>query len=346
MADEPEVTQEENSELRFVPPLPKQLQAQVDQANQLREQLAGQEQEGGEGEGQEQEGEEGQYEEGEEGQYEEGDPQDTWERRARSANGRLEQALTANQQMAARLAELEQSIATVQLRNGGEVQQPAAPKQRQRYVKDEELQDYGEEFFDVVGRRAKEEFDPVLDQLGERIKRLESGQQVVGRIVEKQQSRSLMEQLTDAVPNWREINHHPKFFEWLAFPDPYSGRQRHEMLKEAHARQDVTRVVNFFKGFLTEATGSPPNEPTGQRSAAPPSPNGNGSGRPSLEDFAAPGRARSAPQPLPPEKPVYTQAQIAQFAADKRRGLYRGREADVEQIERDIYQAQHEGRIV
>jgi hypothetical protein len=339
MADEQELPPEENPELRFVPPLPRQLQAQVDQANQLREQMAQaaepeeeEEDQGGEPEYEEQEGEEG-----EENQ--------TWEQRARSTAGRLEQALQANQQMARRLTEIEQSMATTQLRDGGPVD-PPAPKQRQRYVKDDELQDYGEEFFDVVGRRAKEEFDPVLDQLGERIKRLESGQQAVGKIVETQQKRSLMDQLTDAVPNWREVNHHPQFFEWLAFPDPYSGRQRHEMLKEAHARQDVTRVINFFQGFLSEANGPPTNTPPSPRSAAPPLPNGNGSGRPSLEDFAAPGRARSAPQPLPPEKPVYTQAQIARFSDDKRKGLYRGREAEVEAIERDIYQAQHEGRLI
>ena len=78
---------------------------------------------------------------------------------------------------------------------------------------------------------------------------------------------------------------------------------------------------------------------------APPLANGNGSGKPSLQDFAAPGRARSAPQHLPPDKPVYTTAWIAKFTADKRTGKYRGREADAEAIEQDIYQAQHEGRI-
>jgi hypothetical protein len=338
MPDEQEIPQEENPELRFVPPLPKQLQAQVDQANQLREQMAQEP----EPEAEPEEEPQGELE------YEDEGPNvddQTWEQRARSTAGRLEQALQANQQMARRLTDIEQSMATTQLRNGGEVQ-PDAPKQKQRYVKDDELQDYGEEFFDVVGRRAKEEFDPILDQLGERIKRLESGQQQVGKIVETQQKRSLMDQLTEAVPNWREINHHPQFFEWLAFPDPYSGRQRHEMLKEAHARQDASRVVNFFKGFLSEASGPPTNTPPSQRSAAPPLPNGNGSGQPSLEDFAAPGRARSAPQPLPPEKPMYTQAQIARFSDDKRKGLYRGREAEVEAIERDIYQAQHEGRLI
>jgi hypothetical protein len=321
----------------YAPPLPRQLQAEVDAANQLREQMAMPDQEP---EGEEPEGEEYE-EEQQELPFEEDDQ--TWEQRARSTAGRLEQALTANQQMAQRLTELENSMATGRLR--APAPEPAAPKQRQRYLKEEEIQDYGEEFFDVVGRRAKEEFDPILDQLGERIKRLESGQQAVGQVVEQTQKRSMMDQLTDAVPEWRTINHHPDFFQWLSYPDPYSGRQRHEMLKEAYSRHDVQRVVNFFKGFVTEATGTPPNASSSPRSSAPPPANGSASERPSLEDFAAPGRARSAPQNLPPEKPVYTQAQIAQFATDKRKGLYRGREAEAEAYERDIFQAQHEGRI-
>jgi hypothetical protein len=48
---------------------------------------------------------------------------------------------------------------------------------------------------------------------------------------------------------------------------------------------------------------------------------------------------------LPPDKPVYTHAWIAKFMDDKRVGKFRGREAEAEAIERDIYQAQHEGRI-
>ena len=72
---------------------------------------------------------------------------------------------------------------------------------------------------------------------------------------------------------------------------------------------------------------------------------GNGSGKIPLETFAAPGRARSVPQQLPPERPVYTQASIAQFSDDKRNGKFRGREAEMNAIEQDIYRAQHEGRI-
>ena len=271
-------------------------------------------------------------------------PDESWEQRARSAMGRLDQTVNVNQQLTKRLADMERELNLMRVR-GAEPTQPPVPKMKPQYVKQEEVADYGEEFFDVVGRKAKEEFVPVVSELEERIKRIESGQQAVGKVVEQTQKRGLYDQLYDEVPEWKEINHHPQFINWLAVPDPYSGRQRHDMLKEAFSRHDAERVVNFFKGFLTEATGAPSNAPRSQGQSAPPLPNGNGSGKPSLEQFAAPGRARSAPQQLPPDKPVYTHAWIAKFMADKRTGKFRGREAQADATERDIYQAQHEGRI-
>lgn len=271
--------------------------------------------------------------------------EESWEQRARSAAGRLDQALNANSLLSRRIGELEQQIGLLRL-NGTTAQPstPPAPPPKPQLINPEERTDYGDEFFDVVGRRAREEFMPELDMLGERLKRLETGQQGIGQIIAKTQQRGVYEALHEEVPNWNEINHHPLFHQWLAFPDPYSGMQRHDLLKDAFARNDTNRVLAFFQGFLSEATGTPP-EASGQEYAAPPLSNGQASERPSLEDFAAPGRARSAPQTLPPEKPVYSQAQIAKLSEEKRRGTWRGREAELEAIERDIFRAQHEGRI-
>lgn len=331
MADNQEPTPEQ----KYGPKLPKQIQEQVDAVNAaLTTQPENPPQEPDQ---------QDEYEEEDDGQPE-GEPSelqpDSWEQRARSAAGRLEQALTMNQTLARRVSELEDQMAGKKLR--AESSEPP-PYQKQELIKPDELNDYGEEFFDVVGRKAKEVFSPELYNLGERLKRLEGQQQVVTQIVDKTQKRTVYDQLYDEVPQWKEINHHPAFKQWLGQLDPYSGRPLAEMLSEAMSRHDGNRVVNFFRGFA-EAAGLPLNPSNGQDVAPPPA-NGSGSGRPSLEDFAAPGRARSAPQSLPPDKPIYTVAQIRELSDQKRRGLWRGREADLEAIERDIFAAQHEGRI-
>lgn len=355
MADENN-TPPQTAEEKYAPPLPKQLREQMAHVETLMNppRKPGEEdendaaQENGQGD-EDQSQDDSQDETGQEG---EGQPppaqqgeQDglSWEQRARSTNGRLEQALNTNQLLTRRVNDLEREIGTMRINTAAPAAQPA--KIREQLIKPEELNDYGEEFFDVVGRRAKEEFSPMVETLEERITRLESGQQAVGKVVEKTQQRGLYDQLHDDVPEWRDINHSQQFKDWLTIPDPYSGRQRNEMLQEAFTRHDANRVVNFFRGFLTEATGLPSNAPRQNGNSAPPLPNGNGSEKPSLESFAAPGRARSGPQETPPDKPVYTPAWIAKFSADKRTGKYRGREAEADAIERDIYQAQHEGRI-
>ena len=331
MADQ----QEPTAEQKYGPKLPKQIQDQVDAVNAaLTPEEADQQQLEAEDDQQSEYGDE----------QPEGEPQelqpDSWEQRARSAAGRLDQALQSNQQLARRVSELEDQMAGKKLK--AEPAEPP-PYQKQPLIKPDELNDYGEEFFDVVGRKAREEISPELYQFGERLKRLEGRQEVVTQVIDKTQKSSVYDMLYDEVPMWKDINHHPAFKQWLGRLDPYSGRPLGEMLSEAMTRHDAPRVVNFFRGFA-EAAGLPLNSSNGP-DAAPPPANGSGSGRPSLEDFAAPGRARSAPQSLPPDKPVYTTAQIRQLSEEKRRGLWRGREPELEAIERDIFAAQHEGRI-
>ena len=268
----------------------------------------------------------------------------SWEQRFKSQQGRLEQALRNNQALAERLQAMDNQLATLKVK-GAEEFKPAPPPAKPQLITPQEAEEYGEEFLTVVGKRAKEEYAPEFEQLASRLKRLEGQVEGVGTVIEKTQTKDIYQNLAEAVPNWREVNRSDEFKLWLQQPDGYSGRRRYDMLTEAFSRHEANRVVTFFKGFLTEATGLPQTPQAKDPSAPPLAPNGNGSGKPSLADFAAPGRARSAPQQLPPDKPVYTHAWIADFMADKRKGKYRGREADADAIERDIYQAQHEGRI-
>jgi hypothetical protein len=331
MPDEPNV---QPSPSQHEPKLPEQLRRQLAEADQLRADIKLLSEPEGPLEGTPQPA-------GSETPPPAGDvPQESWEQRARSMAGRLEQANRLNQAMSERLQALEKTVTTLQTRPQAE----PAPKTygKPKLVSEEEERDYGSDFLQVVGKRAKEEFAPEFDELADRLKRLEGRVEGVGQVIEKTQVNDIYGTLRDVVPNWREINRSVEFKQWLALPDPYSGRKRHDMLTEAFSGHDSGRVVRFFQGFLTEATGLP----QGSQASTPSAPQPAGSGRPTLEDYAAPGRARSAPQGnLPPDKPMYTAAWIAKFTQDKLRGVYRGREADANAIEADIWQAQHEGRI-
>jgi hypothetical protein len=270
------------------------------------------------------------------------EPEESIEQRYKSLQGRLEQERRNNAAMVERLNSMENLVATMQI--SGKRQGEPQPVTYQKLLTEQEAQDYGEEMLTVVGKRAREEFMPDFTQLANKIQSLEERLNGVGTVMSKAEQGKVYNALNETVPDWEAINTSEDFKAWLGEPDPYSGMPRMGLLQDAFARHDANRVVRFFQGFTSEATGTP-TSPAAQGSSAPPLPNGQGSGKPSLMDYAAPGRARSAPQALSPDKPIYSQAQIARFYADKRVGKYRGREAEAEAVERDIFQAQHEGRI-
>jgi len=212
----------------------------------------------------------------------------------------------------------------------------------ERFVTDKDVEDYGPDLLEVVGKRAKEEFNPLVSKLQRRIDQLESRLQGVGTEIVKTSRERLYAALDDQVPDWRVLDENPKFIEWLQLPDQYSGAIRHKLLSTAYERNDSPRVIAFFKGFLAEEAASAP---------ATAEPDFNPRAKPAvekvpLENFAAPGRAKStAAQSAPVEKPYITRAQITQFYADSAAGRYQGREAEKDRLEQMIYEAQRDGRI-
>ncbi|RZN09640.1 hypothetical protein CWO91_16565 [Bradyrhizobium genosp. SA-3] len=219
--------------------------------------------------------------------------------------------------------------------------QPTAPEpkelQPQSLLTPEERTEYGDEFLNVVGKRAKEElsteFMTIKQQLDQLTQRLEGST----KITAAQARRNLEATLDSEVPDWRDINVAPEFHQWLSLPDLFSGAIRHSLLKAAYEQNDTPRVVAFFKGFLSQEAALVP--------ATEPAPGATPDKIP-LETFAAPGRAKTAAASgAPAEKPTFTHAQIATFYTDVRRGAYRGREQEKDRIERQIVEAGREGRI-
>ena len=182
----------------------------------------------------------------------------TWERKFKSLQGRHETFAKTAQAQQERLNQLEGLLATLQA-TGKTPQQPEAPRELQakRLITDAEVDEYGNELLDVMGRRTKEVLSPEIQALNEKIAKLENRVEGATKVIAKTQQGALYTTLAGQVPEWRQINHSPDFKNWLQNLDPYSGKKRHEMLKEAFGRQDSRRVVSFFKGFLTEATGLP-----------------------------------------------------------------------------------------
>ncbi|MEI2419641.1 hypothetical protein V6O07_05160, partial [Arthrospira platensis SPKY2] len=140
--------------------------------------------------------------------------------------------------------------------------------------------------------------------------------------------------LQATVPDWQDINTDQGFQSWLLEVDPLTGLTRQTYLEDAQRNLDVRRVVNFFttwKGL----SGGPAARPNRAAQSAS-----------ELERQVAPGRGRSGGAKVSGEPTTYTPDDIRKFFQDVQKGVYRGKEDERNRIERDIFAAQREGRIV
>jgi len=219
-------------------------------------------------------------------------------------------------------------------------QKPPQPKQRrqaQNYLTDQDVENYGPELVDLTQRAALQAVQPQIQEVEQQNAALRKQLAI--------EARRRMDQAVElGVPNYKEIDRNPRWHRWLLGVDVLSGRVRQQLLNDAISGGSAPRVISFFKGFLQEEAATGHIEPAQQapatsvpREAAVP-----------LASLAAPGRARPATggdTGVPPDKPIYTRAQIAQLYRMHQKGAYTGREAEWARQDADIIAAGREGRI-
>lgn len=130
------------------------------------------------------------------------------------------------------------------------------------------------------------------------------------------------------LPGWREQNNDPLFHDWLGGLDEFSGVVRQELLETSFNNSDYERVKRIFDRYKSDSAQS-----------APP-----------LSPETKPRQQRIIPETSGEEAAsdvrTYSKSDIDSFYADVRKGKYRGKESDGEAIERDIFKAQKEGRVI
>jgi prefoldin subunit 5 len=254
--------------------------------------------------------------------------------------GRYERSEDNVRALSAQVSELQRQVTQLQARPAAPAA-PTPPAQVERLVTPEEEADYGAELLTVVGKKAQEQLNPIVAELKAQISSLQDQLASVGGVVAVDHKQRMFDQLDSSLSTWRETNRDPEFLSWLALPDPLSGVIRHDMLKAAFEAHNAPRVLAFFNGFLSqEAAKVPSGEPSPLPAPPPAAPQVR------LEDLAAPGRARTAAPGSPPaEKPSFTRAQIRAFYRDINNGAYRGRDAERERLENDIFEATRAGRV-
>lgn len=270
-----------------------------------------------------------------------GDDGETWEHKYKSLHGRHKHAMEKLREQGNQIQQMQNLLATMQQPVSERTMSADVPElDPELQLTEDELNDYGEDFLKVVGKKARAELAPIINGYKAMIEDLKGQLNGVKGVMQSTSQEKMLSQLDQKVPKWREMNTNEEFLDWLGLPDPYSGAIRHDMLKAAYAQGDATRVAAFFNGFLAEEAAVAPAGDDGPdlgRQQVPKVP---------LETLAAPGRAKTAASAqAPAEKPIITRAEIAAFYADVASGKYRGRDEAKAQVEARIFAAQREGRI-
>lgn len=277
-----------------------------------------------------------------------------WEHQFKSLKGRyerdqentrrLQQTLLDQQRL---LAQIGSPPTTAPQGEGSGLRFNIAPPPPGRFVKPQEVQEFGQELMDVMGRRAAEVYEPILAQLAGELANVKRQVGGVQNTVVFDARVKMYDDLARAVPQWNQINDSPQFAQWLDQIDPISHRTRREFLNGAHNSNSAGQVIDIFNSFLT-SMGVAPHQANGAGNGAG-NPQGNPPPSPPQFDLlalAAPGRAKTGQTQVAPEKPLVKRSEIKQFYTDKTQGKYAGREQEAALIERQIFDAGNEGRII
>jgi hypothetical protein len=279
----------------------------------------------------------------------------------RAMVGRFEKSQKENENLVQRVNEMQRLLATVGTPPNNQVGRGDVTfnvPQPRKYITPQDEKEWSVELIDMARRAAKEvaeaELAPVRGEIGQVRNSLGNVQNHFVMDGRQEVWNTLAREFG---PDWDDtINKDPGFNQWLGQIDPMTGLQRKNILEHAFNNGEASRVVATFKRYQAELAASGPVQ-TGRSSS------GNGAeslessnatysrGNPAttptvdLASLAAPGRARPGQTQAPPDKPIITGAEIAQFYSDVTKGKYKGHEELQAQVEAQISEASREGRI-
>lgn len=266
---------------------------------------------------------------------------DTYAQRWKSLQGIYNVTVAKAQQAEARVSQLEQLISAMQTAPAPQAQ-PAAQAAN---LSADDKETFGDDLVEMVNRVAGGAVHSAVAPLMQSMQALERQLSALNGVVPVVQNVAAQQRFTREerffqdlakhVPDWERINANQAFHTWLLSPDPLTGILRQTYLTDAQSTFDVQRTVALFNAWKG-ATGTPQGAaPQPTRSAVS-----------ELEKQVAPGRAAAAaPAPVTKQGKQWSPADIAKFYDDKRRGVYTGRDEEAKALERDIFDAQREGRI-
>lgn len=244
-----------------------------------------------------------------------------------------------NQSLSAQVANLTEQLAAAQR------MQATAPAVRSEPVVSataKDVETFGSDLIDLITRVSGAQTESAKSEIIRHLNDLRGAMvRTQGEVGEVKQNtakteRALYEQrLTEAVPNWREVNATQEWLAWLAEFDPVLGSTRQAAVSDAYEKFDAPRTVAFLEAYARTVAARDASRP-----------------RTPQEELASQvqPRSTSAPAPTVPNADprsakVWTQTEIADFYRACIQGKFKAAPAEKERIEAEINAAVAEGRV-
>lgn len=254
----------------------------------------------------------------------------TWEQRYKSLQGlfnsRVNELQVSNKALTQQVHELTTRLDRLMNELSKRPEPPTA------VADPKDVEEFGQDLVEMVKRQASAVFaglaakvDGVVQAFETRLAAVEQQLNGTAQTVSMTAEEVFFSKLSQAVPDWEQINADQRFLDWLGEEDPVYGVSRQAALTAAHKALDVKRVAAIFNTFKALHQS--------QKSTK------------SVEKQVSPATTAAPAPTAQPEKPVITQAQIQAFYRDVAQNKYRGREAEAAKLEQVINEAIAEGRV-
>ena len=162
-------------------------------------------------------------------------PEEKWEHKYRRLQGKYDAEVP---RLHAQVRELQGVLAQMQQQMQAPPPPAEQPKEPDKYVSDEDVANYGEDFVDIQRRITLDATRDLRKQVEELKAQLaQQGSQV--------QSVSFEARLLKAVPDFEQINADPAWIEWLNEVDPLIRGPRRAVAQQAYANGDVEAVKSY-----------------------------------------------------------------------------------------------------
>lgn len=259
--------------------------------------------------------------------------QNAWEQRYNSLKGKYDAEVP---RLAERVRELERKLAKA-------AEAPAA--QAKPAVTPQDIEDYGEDFVDMVRRVARAEAEALVSRVNQTVQpKIEELGARLNRTAQENAAARVRAELSKRVPDWQTINSSDGFKRWLGRADPMSGASRQQLLLSAYHSGDGPRCVAIFEAYKRE-TGRPATTATATAKTAPKPETPPPAKQDALLRMAAPGRGRAVAAAEAPAKRTWTRAEIEQVYRDYTHGRTDMSSEQFAQLETEIHAAIKEGRV-